>query len=158
MSVWGGRIADDLLLCSRFLVKSCLSVFILSSFALGFLWLCEQGLLRVAVHRLLVVGAVLPMGRSRPGWKFSQNRIGGFTEGAEVLWAWRRQRGPFLLGEQEKGVPIKKVLPRRRGDWRPLTVFQKWPWMNPAGGKLNPPARPIGYLGHLRSSSCLCHS
>lgn len=161
MSVWGGRIANDLLLCSRFLVKS-LSVFILFFLHCGtqaFSSCVSRGFSRVAVHRLLVVGAVLPMGRSRPSWKFSQNRIGGFLEGAEVLWAWRRQRGPFLLGEQEKGVPIKKVLPERHGDWRPLTVFQKWPWMRSSWWEAQPSSEgPFGYLGHLRSSSCLCHS
>lgn len=76
------------------------------------------------MHRLLVVGAVLPMGRSRPSWKFSQNRIGGFLEELKCCGPGR-QRGPFLLGEQEKGVPIKKVLPERHGDWRTFDCISK---------------------------------
>lgn len=78
--------------------------------------MCEQGLLASCSAQASRCGAVLPTGRSRPSWKFSQNRIGGFLEGAEVLWAWRRQRGPFLLGEQEKGVPSKEGPPRET--WR----------------------------------------
>lgn len=34
-----------------------------------------------------------------------------------MLWAWRRQLGPFLLGELEKVFPVKKALPERHGDW-----------------------------------------
>lgn len=70
------------------------------------------------MHRLLVVGAVLPMGRSRPSWKFSQNRIGGFLRELKCCGP-EKAAGAISSGEQEKGVPIKKVLPERHGDWRP---------------------------------------
>lgn len=75
----------------------------------------------------------------------------GLEKAAGAISSWRTG---------EEGVPIRRrSLPERHGDWRPLTVFQKWPWMNPAGGKLKPSSEgPFGYLGHLRSGSCLCHS
>ena len=50
--------------------------------------------------------------------------------------------------------PVKKVLPERHGDWRPLTVFQKWPWMRSSWWEAQPSSEgPLGYVGHLRSSS-----
>lgn len=151
---------NDLLLCSRFLVKS-LSVFILFFLHCGtqaFSSCVSRGFSRVAVHRLLVVVQFCPRG--------DHGLVGSLVRtGLVVSWRELKCCGPgegsgghFLLENRRRVFPVKKVLPERRGDWRPLTLFQKWPWMRSSWWEAQPSSEgPLGYLGHLRSSSCLCH-
>ena len=120
----------------------------------GFLLLCEQGLLSSCSARLLIVVQFCPQGDH--GLVGSSVSTGLVVSWGELKCCGRGEGswGHFFLGNRRRVFPVKKVLPERHGDWRPLTGVQKWPWMRSSWWEAQPSSEgPLGYLGHPRSSS-----